>query len=97
MSGSADYSIVDFLQLLAAIKLHSESFRHLVRNWYGSSRRGSSQWSATSKYPSEFPHFSIRTSVSGSIGPRTATRCALLPFALPEPHFRQRGPWYMRK
>ena len=76
MSGSADYSIVDFLQLLAAINcIRSRSDRSfLVRNWCGSSRRGSSQWSATSKYPSEFPHFSIRTSVSGSIGP--SPRCA---------------------
>jgi hypothetical protein len=30
MSGSADYSIVDFLQLLAAINCIRESFRQVV-------------------------------------------------------------------
>jgi hypothetical protein len=46
MSGSADYSIVDFLQFLAAINcIRSRSDRSfLVRNWCGSSRRGSSQY-----------------------------------------------------
>ena len=63
MSGSADYSIVDFLQLLAAINCI----------------RSRSDWS-----------FLVRT---GAVAPR----CDLLPLALPEPHFRQRGLWYMRK
>jgi hypothetical protein len=47
--------------------------------------------------PSEFPHFSIRTASRAASAPSPRRDARLLPLALPEPHFRQRGPWYMRK
>src|SRR4029453_9785084 len=47
--------------------------------------------------PSEFPHFRSEPASRAASAPSPRRDARLLPFALPEPHFRRRGPGYMRK